>query len=249
MSVKTSYKHCMTLIASATKFGKGFHEAVIEATKACIKHAREYHDPTVCIKLHNEIMVSCPGYVVNELVGYIKRVSPIEFEYGADKRTIVNAKEGKDKQGNLTKAYQADEMLDKVPFLTEKTSADNVSKRANQQIEPISYKWMKQRVSSMKNQLAKAIKEDGRGILGPDGKTYHTGDEGYQPIYDAYFNTFTNLEKSAEIVTPLALVPQEEIDEETDHKESLKDQADRQNLKGKPTLVVGKKPVRIKQAA
>lgn len=206
-TAKQSYAHVMKLITEIGKQGSAFQTLVNEGVKACMAHAREHHDVTVFVKLVNTISETCGIVVVNEIRAYIERYAPVAFEYAADdkgKTKPINATEKKDENGELVKPYATDEQVSERPVHLEKS----VTNRTQKAIEPISYAFMRNNIARILTQLQKAGDEDGRGILGPDGKggekTYKKGMPGYDSLYLKYEQTARRLNASFDnIMIPL----------------------------------------------
>lgn len=203
MSEKTSLKTVNAAIALCVKSGASFYASLEKAIALCVAHASEYHDVTVFGKLINGLTENVPGFAANSLVQYIKAQCPVEFEYSADKKSIENVKELKDKDGNLKKAYPTEEILAKVPFSGDK----DMQRRTTQEIVPISYNWFKERIASLETQLDKAIKKDGRGILGgmkgDKPVVLHEGDKGFDEVYAPLKNYIHGLSTTAANLIPM----------------------------------------------
>lgn len=206
MSEKTSSKSILSRIQNIGKMGMKFTQEVHETAKLCISHARLYHDVTLMMHLVNTLSESCPAYTANELVQWFKKHSPVKFEYNEDKKTLRNATEDKDKDGKLVREYAQEEILDKSPMHL----SPETSKRTQQEIEPISFKWFQQRAGSFLNQLKKAGKVDGRGLMGADGKVLFEGDDSYKQAFDAYADVCKGIISAAGKIIPLAVMPQTE---------------------------------------
>lgn len=182
--LKQSTALCNKIIAQVTKAGESFEALIQKGIKAVIRHGEKYHDVDPAKRFVIAVQTSVPGYAVNQLIQFIQRMSPIVFEYDATKTKIVGVGEAKDDKGNLKKAYQQDDVLDKAPFILEKPLRDQ-NQRA---IEPFSMKLYKNRLSSLEDQLRKAGDKDGRGLLDAQGKTVHKGDATYEATFNSLYN-------------------------------------------------------------
>lgn len=207
-TAKQSAANIMKLITEIGKQGAAYQALINDAIKACIAHGREHHDVTLMMRLVNTISETCGIVVVNEIKAYFERYSPVQFEYAADdkaKRNPINATEKKDENGELVKPYATDEQVTEKPIQAEKS----VAKRTKDNIEPFSYAMLRQRIGAFQSQLSKSGDSEGRGILGPDGKTYRKGQPGYDGLYAKYEQTVRRLNAGLDLM----FVPLSELKE------------------------------------
>jgi len=201
-----SLAHLNKQIALIGTTGKNFEELVQSTAKACVVHANKYHDVTPMMHLVQTIQANIKGYVANELVRWFRTVSPVKFTYDEkDKTLILNAKEEKKANGELVRPYFTEEEMDKHTMVEQAS----VKRRTQNNIEPFSFKLIRDRVSGLMGQLEKAAESDGRGIFGGVDPTtqatiiLHKGDPGFDAEYDRQRTYLQSISEFAKQVVPL----------------------------------------------
>ena len=134
--------------------GKELADLIHQTAVQTVLHAAEHGDATLADNLVKTLRDNMPGYVWQGLVAWYKKYTPIAWDA---KGGVYLLKEGQ--QGY--KPFAAEE-AEANPAAEDKA----VKSRTDREIAPFSIALMKAQIKRWPAQLEKALKEDGRGVLG-----------------------------------------------------------------------------------
>lgn len=156
--------------------GKELSSLIHDTAVQTVLHAEQHGDATLAHNLVMTVKDNMPGYVWQGLVKWYRTYSPIAWDA---KGEVYLLKEGQ--QGY--KPFASEEAASK-PAANDAA----VKNRTDREIEPFSIGMMKKQIGRWQGQLDKALKEDGRGVIG-DAESIKTFINGVKTFADKIVTT------------------------------------------------------------